>query len=222
MRRVRDDPQQPDPGFAELYAGLPEAESAEPWLGWAQAAGGPVLYLGIGAGRVAAPLLRAGVELVGVDSHPGMLELAAARLPGVELLRARIEELDLGRRFALVMAPSNILFDTARLAGAARHSWARVGLELINPHWLGAGAGSGVKVLRLDRERAELEVSYPGGFVQVTGPIPLVWPEAVEGFLAEAGLRLERLQGEPGRELAECPTFYVLAKRLRSAQIPST
>ncbi|HYM97999.1 MAG TPA: hypothetical protein VET26_11915, partial [Candidatus Sulfotelmatobacter sp.] len=71
---VRDDPHDPDPRFADLYASLPEADDLWPWLDWCLDADQPVLYLGVGAGRLAAPLHRAGIELVGVDAHPGMLE----------------------------------------------------------------------------------------------------------------------------------------------------
>src|SRR5204862_278907 len=76
--RVRDDPHRPDPGFADLYAALPEAEDLWPWLDWCREAKGPVLYLGIGAGRLAAPLLREGIQFVGVDAHPGMLARSLA------------------------------------------------------------------------------------------------------------------------------------------------
>src|SRR5215471_16332786 len=129
-RIVRDDPQDPDPGFAELYASFPDATDLEPWLGWCREAAAPVLYLGIGAGRLAVPLAAAGVELVGVDAHPGMLDRLRRRLPDAELVLARIEDLDLGRRFPLVMSPSSILGDPSRLAVAARHSSSRVALEL--------------------------------------------------------------------------------------------
>ena len=88
-----DDPRHPDPAFAEAYARLPEATELEPWLTWCRAAAGPALYLGIGAGRLAAPLAAAGVELVGVDAHPGMLGAVARRLPGIELHQSLIESL---------------------------------------------------------------------------------------------------------------------------------
>src|SRR2546430_2010004 len=106
-RIARDDPENPDPGFAELYASLPDATDVEPWLSWCRAAEGPVLYLGPGAGRLAVPLAAAGVELVGVDAHPGMLARLRERLPHVELVRSRFEDLDLGRRFSLVIGPSS-------------------------------------------------------------------------------------------------------------------
>src|SRR5438067_11164108 len=108
MTIVRDDPLAPDEGFAELYAQLPDATDLWPWLELAQAAASPVLYLGIGTGRLAVPLHAAGIELVGVDSHPGMLSRARRRLPETELIHSRIEDLDLRRQSSLVFAPSNI------------------------------------------------------------------------------------------------------------------
>src|SRR2546423_323721 len=50
MATVRDDPSNPDEGFAQLYAQLPDATDLWPWLELAQAAAPPVLYLGIGPG----------------------------------------------------------------------------------------------------------------------------------------------------------------------------
>jgi len=224
MPMVRDDAESPDPAFAELYATLPDAARLQPWLGWARAAAPPVLYLGIGTGRLAFPLAREGVEMVGVDSHPGMLERLRARLPRLELVNARIEDLDLAREFELVMVPSNILCNPDRLRGAARHlaPSGRLAFQLMNPHWLAADAGDHVRVLSMDRLLARVEVVYPNGTVQEAA-VPLVWPEDVDEFLDEAGLELLRLSGEPEAELDESATFYVLcSKRLRSAQIPST
>lgn len=214
MRRtVRDDPHDPDPGFAELYASFPDATGLDPWLGWCREAGGPVLYLGIGAGRLAVPLAAAGVDLVGVDAHPGMLELLRRRLPGTELVLARIEELDLdGRAFQLVIGPSSILADPARLDVAARHSAGRVALELTNPHWLLAGEHPAVRVLGTAGGWFEIEVDYPGGWTHRSVDRP-IWPEEIEEFLAGAGLALELMCGQdPDAGLAENPTYLVLAR----------
>ena len=51
----------------------------------AKRAGGPVLELGVGTGRIAIPTAVAGIPVVGVDTSPGMLEVAreAAELAGV-------------------------------------------------------------------------------------------------------------------------------------------
>ena len=208
-----DDPRRPDPAFAEAYAGLPDADRLEPWLTWCREAEPPVLYLGIGAGRLAAPLAGAGVELVGVDAHPGMLEAVARRLPGIELRESLIADLDLERRFDLVIGPSSVLGSRANLRAAARHArpGGRVGFELMNPHWLLSGRTPGVRVLERRGDLVRMEVDYPGGYVQ-EARVRLRWPERVEDLLRGAGLRLLRLDG--GSSLAGSPTYTVLAVRL--------
>src|ERR687885_992701 len=45
----------------------------------AVAAGGPVVELGVGTGRIAVPVAEAGVRVIGVDSSAGMLEVCAQR-----------------------------------------------------------------------------------------------------------------------------------------------
>ena len=212
MPTVRDDPLEPDPGFADLYASLPDATDLDPWLGWCRQARGPVLYLGVGSGRLAVPLHRHGVQLVGVDAHPGMLARLGARLPGVELLQGRIEDLALGRRFDLVIAPSNILYTPELLAAAVEHAERRVAFELVNPHWVHAGRGSdGVRVRTATDRHAELEVDYGSGFTQIAS-VDLVWPEAIDAFLVPAGLQLEVMLGHEHDLLEESPSFFVLAR----------
>jgi SAM-dependent methyltransferase len=212
MPQVRDDPRRPDPGFAELYARLSDAIELEPWLSLARAARPPVLYLGAGAGRLAVPLHEAGVKLVLVDAHPGMVAELRRRLPGVEVHPSLIEELRLRRRFDLVMVPSNILDTPALLRAAARRlaPGGRLAFELTNPHWLAAGGNAGLRVPEMDRGRARIEVDYPDGTVQ-EGEIELVWPEEIEDFLAAAGLRLLRMNGNGELALEESWSFYVVA-----------
>ncbi|HEX6350303.1 MAG TPA: class I SAM-dependent methyltransferase [Candidatus Dormibacteraeota bacterium] len=211
MKRIVDNPRRPDPAFAEAYARLPDATQLEPWLSWCRAAQPPVLYLGIGAGRLAVPLAAAGVEMVGVDAHPGMLEIVARRLPGIELHRSLIADLDLGRRFDLVIGPSSVLGSRSHLRAAARHlrSGGRVGFELMNPHWLLSGATPGVRILERRGDRVRMEVDYPGGYVQLAAG-SLQWPERIEGLLKGTGLRLVRLDGGPA--LATSPTYTVLTE----------
>jgi hypothetical protein len=217
MTIVRDDPATPDEGFAELYAKLPDATDLFPWLELAQAAGSPVLYLGIGTGRLAVPLHAAGIELVGVDSHPGMLARLRQRLPGIELVQSRIEDLDLGRLFDLVIVPSNILCSVDRLRAAGSHLAAdgSLAFELTNPYWLRAGAGRGVRVQSFDGNGARFEVDYElpdGRLITQQAEIPLIWPEEVENWLgAVAGLKLRRMFATPDGELVDSPSFFVVA-----------
>ena len=213
---VRDDPENPDEGFADLYAALPFPENLEPWLAWCRAARPPVLYLGVGAGRLAVPLWKAGIRLVGVDAHPGMLRRLRARLPAMPLIEARIEDLDLRQRFDLVIVPSNILCTTARLRRAAVHldAGGRLAFELTNPHWLRTTDHPDVRVLAFGDTEARIEVDYhPAGgrrYTQVAR-VTLIWPEAVEAWLDAAGLRLRRMTPAVAGEPAESPSFYVEA-----------
>lgn len=165
------------------------------------------------------PLHAAGVELVGVDSHPGMLERLRGRLPNTELIQSRIETLKLGRQFDLIIVPSNILCFIERLRAAANHlaPGGRLAFELTNPHWLQAGASSGVRVEAFDSNGARFQVDYElpdGRTVTQQAEIPLIWPDQVEDWLARgAGLKLRRLFGRPGAELEASPSFYVVAGR---------
>ncbi len=217
MRRVRDDPENPDPGFAEVYAALSDAKDLEPWLSLARAARPPILYLGAGAGRLAVPLSAAGVELVLVDAHPGMVATLRLRLPGTPVHQALIEQLPAASH-ELVIAPSNILCTAARLLGAARQlaPGGRLAFELTNPHWLAGGASPGFQVVAMNHASATAQVSYPGGDIQ-DALIPLVWPEEIEDFLAGAGLELVQLFGQrSGGEMAgldESPTFFTVSRR---------
>ena len=83
------------------------------WGELAVEAGGPVLELGCGTGRVALALARAGHEVVAVDREAELLEVLAERAAaeGVSLAAERADalELDIGRTFALVIAPMQLL-----------------------------------------------------------------------------------------------------------------
>jgi SAM-dependent methyltransferase len=83
-------------GDVDFYAGL--AREAEP----------PVLELGCGSGRVAIPIARAGVPIVGLDSSPAMLARARERstnLANVRWVEADMRAFDLPERFGLVIIP---------------------------------------------------------------------------------------------------------------------
>jgi ubiquinone/menaquinone biosynthesis C-methylase UbiE len=86
------------------------------WRNLARQAGGPVLELGCGTGRVSLPLGRAGIRLVGIDRSERMLARARtrtkrARLASrVSLIRGDIRFTPFpGSSFSMVMAPYGIL-----------------------------------------------------------------------------------------------------------------
>jgi len=93
----------------------------------ARRAGGPVVELGVGTGRIAVPTAAAGISVIGVDSSPGMLVVCReqAELAGVAgLLDLRLGELTeppVEERVRLVTCPFrsylHLLDDRARLKG---------------------------------------------------------------------------------------------------------
>jgi SAM-dependent methyltransferase len=92
------------------YRNLPDiALSAEA----ARETGGPELELGCGTGRVLIPTARAGVDIVGLDLSPGMLQVCRRRAAAeADIVRSRIDlrQADmsgfrLSRKFRLVTIP---------------------------------------------------------------------------------------------------------------------
>lgn len=77
----------------------------------ARKANGPALELGCGTGRILLPLLRAGLDMVGVDRSLPML--AQLRRDGADLA-PRVAQMDLSAlalrgRFALILAPYSLI-----------------------------------------------------------------------------------------------------------------
>jgi SAM-dependent methyltransferase len=66
-------------------------EDVEFYVERALASGGPVVELAVGTGRIAIPVARAGVRVIGVDSSPAMLAVARDAADEIGI----IEELDL-------------------------------------------------------------------------------------------------------------------------------
>ena len=85
------------------------------WRTVALNAGGTMLELGAGTGRIAIPLARAGVRVVGIDRSEPMLERARQRVKRaklqrrVRLIRGDIRFLPLKPGFSMVFAPYGML-----------------------------------------------------------------------------------------------------------------
>jgi len=79
----------------------------------ARQAGGPVLELGCGSGRVLIPTARAGIEITGLDLSPRMLAICRENLAAeplevqsrVHLLEGSMTAFDLSRAFPLITIP---------------------------------------------------------------------------------------------------------------------
>lgn len=156
--------------LARLYARLPAAPDIGFWRRLATAAGGPILYLGCGAGRLAIPLARAGVEVWGIETSAAMLGAFARRLAGeplpvrrrLHLLKGDAQRVTLERRFPLVIAPSHLLNSCLEpdslqevLASTRAHlaRGGRFACQVLNPYWLAVGAAAG----------GQLPADAPGG-----------------------------------------------------------
>jgi SAM-dependent methyltransferase len=111
---IANGPQHPSPFddgdlYDLLYGGFPYGRDF--YVGLAQAAGGPVLDVCCGTGRILLPCLEAGVDIEGVDGSAPMLarlkHKAHERGFNPPLHQADMGEFRLDRRFALVMIPGN-------------------------------------------------------------------------------------------------------------------
>jgi 2-polyprenyl-3-methyl-5-hydroxy-6-metoxy-1,4-benzoquinol methylase len=88
---------------------------------------GSVLDAGCGTGRVAQELDRRGVEVVGVDADSSMIATARRRRPDLSWVVADLGDLELDRKFEVVVMAGNVPLFTpagtqpALVAGCARH-----------------------------------------------------------------------------------------------------
>jgi SAM-dependent methyltransferase len=88
-----------------------------------------VLDAGCGTGRVAIELARLGVDVVGVDVDPAMLEAARAKAPALTWVEGDLTDpaFDLGRTFDVVVMAGNVLIfvpsgtEGTAIANSARH-----------------------------------------------------------------------------------------------------
>lgn len=119
------------------------------YVNLARASGGPVLEIGVGTGRIALPILQAGIDVAGIDLYEQMLQRArekaalAMPLPGkAELVQADMRDFDLGRTFPLVIIPGRTLLllgsavaQRQALKRAAAHlaPGGRLALTVFNP-----------------------------------------------------------------------------------------
>ena len=90
-------------------------EDVDFYVAEARKAAGPIVELGVGTGRIAVPVAKAGIRVIGVDSSQGMLDICRARADeaGVtELLDLRLGDLrspPVEERVALVTCPFRAL-----------------------------------------------------------------------------------------------------------------
>jgi SAM-dependent methyltransferase len=103
----------PYDAIAELYDPWSRSvtEDVPFYVAEARKAGGPVVELGVGTGRIAVPTAAAGIAVIGVDSSAGMLEVCRRRAEAAgvtELLDLRLGDLSappVSERVRLVTCP---------------------------------------------------------------------------------------------------------------------
>lgn len=99
--------------WADLYDPVHDMTEDIPfWVEEAVSSGGPVLELGCGTGRVAIPIARAGVRVVGLDNSSAMLKQARAKARKLDLssdalkfVRGEMQGFSLDERFSLAIIP---------------------------------------------------------------------------------------------------------------------
>jgi len=107
-------------------------EDVEFYVEEAVASAGPVVELGVGTGRIAVPVAKAGIRVIGVDASAGMLEVARAYAAAedaaelVDLRQGDMREPPVAERVPLVLIPFRSLLhmttedDRLRALTAAR------------------------------------------------------------------------------------------------------
>jgi SAM-dependent methyltransferase len=189
------------------------------YVGLAVESGGPVVELGVGTGRIAIPVARAGVRVIGVDSSRGMLEVCSeqAALAGVaHLVDLRVGDLadpPVAEAVPLVLCPFraylHLADDAARLEAlaAARQllePGGRLAFDVFAPgqedveethgRWLEREPGIWERAhWDLEARRLTLEVRGESGETTMT----LSWlrPAEWEGLLGRSGFAVEALYG---------------------------
>lgn len=209
----------------------------------ALAAGGPVLELGVGSGRLAIPLAARGLEVHGVDASPAMVERLRAK-PGGERVTVTVGDmavLDLVAPppFAVVLVAFNTFFNLVT-EDAQRRCLDRV-VRLLSPRGRlvleafvpGDGAvRAAVEPRRITVDEVVLSVSTTDPAVQtVTGQhvhlseagirlrpwvLRYAAPSELDAMAASAGLDLEaRHAGWRGEPFDEGSVAHVSTYRVR-------
>ena len=196
------------------------------WLELATGAGGPLLELGAGTGRVARGLASRGFEVVALDSEPELVNELARRAAadgvGIETVCADARELELERDFAAIIAPMQFIHllggerGRATVRAAARAHLRSRGLlaaALLADDGAIEGEGTGLlpDVRELDRwvfSSLPLEVSVDDDGIDIHRLRQIVSPG---GELSErtASIHLDRLTPETFEREAEAVGFEV-------------
>jgi SAM-dependent methyltransferase len=194
-------------------------EDVDFYVAEARKAGGPVVELGVGTGRIAVPTALAGVPVIGVDSSRAMLDVCLSRAKTAriaQLLDLRVGDLrrpPVTERVQLVTSPFRALLhlesddDRLRALAAARELLEPGGLLVFdvfapseqdvqetNARWLQREPGIWERA-DWDLERRELALSVRGESGETTMVLWWASPSEWRGLLEEAGFEVVACYG---------------------------
>lgn len=158
--------------FAEVYDtwydGVSDAAAVARFLA-ERAGSGPVLELGVGTGRLAQPLVEAGLAVVGLDASAAMLARCAARRlgPGLQLVRADMAALPFRGHFGAVLIGFNTLFNLG--TEAEQDSLFRALAPLLDPDGIVVVEANEVEVLAGGPDRWVGPASAPDQGLTIIG-----------------------------------------------------
>jgi SAM-dependent methyltransferase len=194
-------------------------EDVELYVEEALASGGPVVELAVGTGRIAVPVAKAGIAVIGVDQSPGMLAVArdyAEREGVATLLDLRVGDLrepPVMETVPLVTIPFRSLLhmrddaDRSRALGAAAallEPDGRLVFDVFAPSdrdieetdglWLEREPGIFERADWHPRER-RLTLSVRGGEQSASMELHWLSPPEWNALIEDAGLEVEALYG---------------------------
>ena len=171
--------------------------------------GGPVLEIGVGSGRVAIPICLTGVKVVGIDTSPTMMAMAAAKAAphhlDLELIAADMRAIPELGEFPLVIVPFRAFLhlaeDAERLAVLQRlrellAPGGTLAFDVFHPHPLDISQTHDRPLerepgiyerARWDAEAMQLELTVTSGAKRAVMDLHWATPQRWEELLAEAG-----------------------------------
>lgn len=203
--------------YDHIFPQSPDAEATAEFVVKLLKGPGSVLEMAVGTGRLALPMARRGLEVVGVDASPKMLEGLAEKDPDglVEPVLGDFVDTDLGRTFDVTMLALNTLFilpdreDQIRtLANLRKHTAAdgRVIIEAYDPIQYHALTEPKVVTYQLGPTGLMIDtvMAYPenqtlvivhailedGGMRKTVEVSRYAWPSEIDLMARLAGLRL--------------------------------
>ena len=187
------------------------------YLAEARRAGGPIVELGVGTGRIAIPIAADGIRVVGIDSSPGMLEVCRRRaeLAGValDLRLGDLREPPVDEQVPLVICPFRSFLhlrtdaDRRRALAAARQLLLPGGrlvfdvfapgaedVEATHDRWIEREPGIFERAL-WDTEARTLTLSVRGESGETTMVLAWLEPDDWRRLLEESGFEVEACYG---------------------------